>query len=51
MIYDQLIRVAADGASLEPGLAESWEKSDDGLTYTFHLRDAAFHDGTPGDVG
>ena len=47
LIYDQLIRVAADGTSLEPGLAESWEKSEDGLTYTFHLRDAKFHDGTP----
>lgn len=47
LIYDQLIRVAADGTSLEPGLAESWEKSDDGLTYTFHLRTTNFHDGTP----
>jgi peptide/nickel transport system substrate-binding protein len=47
LIYDQLIRVAADGVSLEPGLAESWEKSDDGLTYTFHLRETNFHDGTP----
>lgn len=47
LIYDQLIRVAADGVSLEPGLAESWEKSDDGLTYTFHLRETSFHDGSP----
>ena len=31
-----------------PGLAESWEVSDDGLTYTFHLvENARFHDGTP----
>lgn len=29
-----------------PGLAESWEVSDDGLTYTFHLRkNAVWHDG------
>lgn len=54
LIYDQLIRVAADGSSLEGGLAESWERSDDGLTYTFHLRQGVtFHDGsavTPDDV-
>ncbi|MGI8477141.1 MAG: ABC transporter substrate-binding protein, partial [Thermomicrobiales bacterium] len=46
LIYDQLLRPAADGASVEPSLAEKWEKSDDGLTYTFHLRDATFHDGS-----
>src|SRR5690606_23767518 len=29
-----------------PGLAESWEVSDDNLTYTFHLRDGVtWHDG------
>jgi ABC-type transport system substrate-binding protein len=45
LIYDTLIRVGPDGNSLEPGLAASWEKSADALTYTFHLRDATFHDG------
>ena len=29
-------------------LAESWERSDDGLTWTFRLRtDVAWHDGQP----
>ncbi|WP_424929869.1 ABC transporter substrate-binding protein [Amaricoccus tamworthensis] len=46
-VYDVLVRVDKSGAELVPGLAESWEISDDGLTYTFHLRDANFSDGTP----
>ena len=29
------------------GLAQSWEKSDDGLTWTFHLRDAKWSDVQP----
>jgi oligopeptide transport system substrate-binding protein len=29
------------GGELVPGVAESWQKSDDGLTYTFTLRDDA----------
>lgn len=34
-----------------PGLAESWEVSEDGLEYTFRLRqDVTFHDGTPLDA-
>jgi len=47
-IYDQLLRVAKDGRSVEPCLAESYELSDDLLTYTFKLRPGVvFHDGTP----
>ncbi len=33
---------------VEPALAESWEVSDDGLTWTFHIRrDVKWHDGEP----
>lgn len=45
-VYDVLVRVDKSGAELVPGLAESWEVSDDGLTYTFKLRDAKFSDGS-----
>ncbi len=30
-----------------PGMATSWQTSPDGLTWTFHLRDAQWSDGTP----
>ena len=36
---------------ISPGIAESWELSDDGLTYTFHLRDAKWSDGVPIKAG
>ncbi|MDE0290121.1 MAG: ABC transporter substrate-binding protein, partial [bacterium] len=33
---------------VEPGLAETWDVSDDGLKWTFHLRkDVSWHDGEP----
>jgi peptide/nickel transport system substrate-binding protein/oligopeptide transport system substrate-binding protein len=35
-------------AKVEPALAERWDVTPDGLTYTFHLRRGiTFHDGTP----
>jgi len=45
-IFEGLTRFASDG-SVGPGLAKSWEISDDGLTYTFHLQEGVlFHDGS-----
>lgn len=37
-IYDGLVAVQRGGSQIEPALAESWTVSDDGLTYTFKLR-------------
>ncbi|KFE34565.1 ABC transporter substrate-binding protein [Thioclava atlantica] len=37
-VYDQLVEFKKGTTELEPGLAESWDISEDGLTYTFHLR-------------
>ena len=46
-IYESLLRYNFD-LSPEPQLAESWEISEDGKTYTFNLRKGVtFHDGTP----
>ena len=43
--YDRLVHQAPD-ASAVPGLAESWEFSEDGSSITFSLRDGVtFHDG------
>lgn len=45
--YSMLVRANADATGIEPDLAESWEVSPDGKTYTFHLRDTTFSDGAP----
>ncbi|CAN0656597.1 peptide/nickel transport system substrate-binding protein (plasmid) [Nitratireductor aquimarinus] len=47
-VYDGLTRYKDGTLEPEPALAESWEISDDGITYTFNLREGVtFHDGTP----
>src|SRR5688500_3041700 len=46
-VFDGLTRFTPD-ARVEPGLAERWDVTPDGLTYTFHLRrGVTFHDGAP----
>ena len=46
-IVETLVSIDYKG-KLAPGLAESWEVSEDGLTWTFHLRESVkFHDETP----
>jgi peptide/nickel transport system substrate-binding protein len=48
MQYATLTDKAADDFATIPGLAESWEGSDDGRTYTYTLRDGLeWSDGTP----
>ena len=45
-VFDVLVRVDKAGQTLLPGLAESWDVTPDALTYTFHMRDAKFSDGS-----
>ncbi len=46
-MYDSLVFPEVDG-SYSPALAEKWEVSADGTTYTFHLRkDVTFHNDEP----
>ncbi len=48
-IYEGLTRIDRQG-QVQPGLAEGWTISPDGLTYTFKLIGGVkFHDGTPFD--
>ena len=46
MIHDGLVRYA-ENFRIAPNLATSWEISPDGLTYTFKLASAVWHDGKP----
>jgi peptide/nickel transport system substrate-binding protein len=38
LIFDSLVDPDAKTGAATPGLAESWDQSPDGLTYTFHIR-------------
>ena len=56
-LYDRLVAFGTrtlpggietyDFSTIVPGLAEQWDVSPDGTSMTFHLRQAAFHDGAP----
>ncbi|MFC4337794.1 ABC transporter substrate-binding protein [Salininema proteolyticum] len=48
LAYDTLIRTDAESFAPSPGLATEWEESDDGLTWTFTIREGAeWSDGEP----
>ncbi len=50
-IFDSLVRYKPGTTEVVPGVAQSWDVSADGLTYTFHLRHGLkFTDGTPLDA-
>jgi len=50
-VYEGLLKYKPDSTEFAPSLAESWEVSPDGLTYTFKLRSGVkFQDGTPFDA-
>src|SRR5262249_13004717 len=47
LLYDPLVRLDIKG-DVHPDLAESWETSPDGKTWTFHLaQNVKWHDGQP----
>jgi peptide/nickel transport system substrate-binding protein len=48
LMYDYLVGYAMKDMSPQPALATSWDTSDDGLTWTFHMRDdVKWSDGQP----
>lgn len=47
-VYDRLVMVGKDGKTILPDLATSWNVTNGGTVYTFHLRPGIkFHDGSP----
>ena len=47
-VYETLIKFRGGSEVFVPGLATSWERSSDGLTWTFKIREGAlFHSGNP----
>jgi peptide/nickel transport system substrate-binding protein len=47
-VYEPLLGLKGDSLEVIPGLAQRWDVSADGRTYTFHLQKGVkFHDGSP----
>ena len=46
-VFDTLTEFMPGSTDADPGLAKSWDASADKRTWTFHLRDALFSDGSP----
>ena len=45
-LLEGLVRLSPDGTQIEPGIADTWTVSEDGLMWSFHIRDnAKFHNG------
>ncbi|MGY1915023.1 ABC transporter substrate-binding protein [Blastococcus sp. SYSU DS0973] len=50
-VYDTLVVPNPEDLTMEPSLATDWEVSEDGLTWTFNLREGVtFHDGSEFDA-
>lgn len=50
-VYDALVKYEGNPAEIKPWLAERWETSEDGKTWTFHLvGNAKFHNGDSVDA-
>jgi len=51
-VYEGLVKLSSKNLSVLPSLAESWDISNNGKTFTFHLRKGVrFHDDTCFDKG
>lgn len=47
-LFEGLTRYEWDGSGIGPGVAESWDISEDGMTWTFHIREGeVWSDGQP----
>lgn len=50
-IFDTLVRFKPESSEIEPALATSWSRNEDGTVWTFEIRPGVtFHDGTPLDA-